>query len=118
PVETKDEYEAMIRIIRNSIGVDRERSFEIFGALIDPINQLVTATIQFKRYKGKRSDALKDEIPLYELREDFLAKGFVELIVPLSKVDFERAIGLAGRIRQPELKLQMKLLAIQAATSE
>ena len=66
PVEIKDEYEAMIRIIHNSIGVDRERSFEMFGALIDPINQLVTATIQFKRYKGKRSDPLKDEIPLYD----------------------------------------------------
>jgi hypothetical protein len=118
PVETKDEYEAMIRIIHNSIGVDRERSFEMFGALIDPINQLVTATIQFKRYNGKRSDPLKDEIPPYELREDFLAKGFVEVIGPLSKADFYRAIDLADRIRQPELKLHMKLLAIQAATSE
>src|SRR4030095_13372291 len=118
PVETKDEYEAMIRIIHNSIGVDRERSFEMFGALIDPINQLLTATIHFKRYNGKRSDPLKDEIPPYELREDFLAKGFVEVIVPLSKADFDRAIDLADRIRQPELKLHMKLLAIQAATSE
>jgi hypothetical protein len=118
PVETKDEYEAMIRIIHNSIGIDRERIFETFGALIDPINQLVTATIQFKRYKGKRSDPLKDEIPPYELREDFLAKGFVELIVPLSKADFDRSIDLVERIRQPELKLHMKLLAIQAATSK
>src|SRR5262245_25559473 len=118
PVETKDEYEAMIRIIYNSIGIDRERSFEMFGSLIDPINQLVTVTIQFKLYTGKRSDQIRDEIPLYELRGDFLAKGFVEVIIPLSKADFDRAIGLADRIRQPELKLHMKLLAIQAATSE
>jgi len=127
PVETRDEYEAMIRIIHNSIGVDRERSFEMFGSLIDPINQLVAATIQLNRFEGKRSDLLKDEIPLYYLRSDFPshesrgdfpAKGFVEVIVPLSKADFDRAIGLADRIRQPELKLHMKILAIQAATSE
>ena len=127
PVETRDEYEAMIRIIHNSIGVDRESSFEMFGSLIDPINQLVAATIQLNRFEGKRSDLIKDEIPLDYLRSnfrhgasrgDFPAKGFVEVIAPLSKADFERTIGLAGRIRQPELKLHMMLLAIQAATSE
>src|SRR5215510_6453411 len=127
PVETRDEYEAMIRIIHNSIGVDRERSFEMFGSLIDPINQLVAAIIQFKRFEGKRSDTLRDEIPLYSLRPnspplesrgDFPVKGFGDVIVPLSKADFDRAIGLADRIRQPELKLHMKLLAIQAATPE
>jgi hypothetical protein len=127
PVETRDEYEAMIRIIHNSIGIDRERSFELFGSLIDPINQLVAATIQLNRFEGKRSDALKDDIPLYYLRSDFPshecrgdfpAKGFVEVIGPLSKSDFDRSIDLADRIRQPELKLHMKLLAIQAATSE
>jgi len=127
PVETRDEYEAMIRIIHNSIGIDRERSFELFGSLIDPINQLVAATIQLNRFEGKRSDALKDDIPLYYLRSDFPshesrgdfpAKGFVEVIVPLSKADFDRSIGLTDQIRQPELKLHMKLLAIQAATSE
>jgi hypothetical protein len=125
PVETRDEYEAMIRIIHNSIGIDRERSFEMFGSLIDPINQLVAATIQLNRFEGKRSDALKDDIPLYYLRSDFPhhesrgdfpAKGFVEVIVPLSKADFDRSIGLADQIRQPELKLHMKLLAIQAVT--
>jgi hypothetical protein len=127
PVETRDEYEAMIRIIHNSIGIDRERSFELFGSLIDPINQLVAATIQLNRFEGKRSDALKDDIPLYYLRSDFPShesrgdfpvKGFVEVIVPLSKADFDRSIGLTDQIRQPELKLHMKLLAIQAATPE
>src|SRR5262249_30097953 len=37
PVETREEFEAMIRVIHNSIVVDRERSFEMFGSLIDPI---------------------------------------------------------------------------------
>ena len=127
PVETRDEYEAMIRIINNFIGIDSERGFEMFSSLIDPINQLVTATIQFKRFEGKRSDTLKDEIPLdylrpglppHEDRGDFPVKGFVDVIVPFSKTDFDRTIGLVDRIRQPELKLRMKLLAIQAATSE
>jgi hypothetical protein len=87
----------------------------------------VAATIQLNRFEGKRSDALKDDIPLYYLRSDFPspesrgdfpAKRFVEVIVPLSKADFDRSIGLTDQIRQPELKLHMKLLAIQAATSE
>jgi hypothetical protein len=100
----------------------------MFGSLIDPFNQLVAATIQLNRFEGKRSDPLRDEIPLYylrsdfpyygESRRDFPAKGFVEVIVPLSKADFDRAIGLADQLRQPELKLHMKLLAIQSATSE
>jgi hypothetical protein len=90
----------------------------MFGSLIDPINQLVTITNKFKRYEGKRSDHIRDEIPLPELRDDFLAKGFVETIAPLSKADFDRSIGLAERIRQPELRLHMKLLAIQAVASE
>jgi hypothetical protein len=127
PVETREEYEAMIRIIHNSIGIDSERSFEMFGSLIDPINQLVTATIQTKRFEGKRSDLQRDEMPLdylrpnsppHEARGEFPVKGFVEVIAPLSKADFDRSIGLADRIRQPELKLRMKLLAIQAAISE
>jgi hypothetical protein len=125
PVETKDEYEAMIRIIHNSIGIDRERSFEMYGSLIDPINQIVTVSIQYQRFAGKRSDQIRDEIPLLrdeiplpEIRENFFVKGFVEVIVPLSKADFDRAIDLADRIRQHELKLHMKLLAIQAASSE
>lgn len=87
----------------------------------------MAATIQLNRFEGKRSDALKDDIPLYYLRSDFPspesrgdfpAKRFVEVIVPLSKADFDRSIGLTDQIRQPELKLHMKLLAIQAATSE
>jgi hypothetical protein len=118
PVETKEEYELMIRVINNSIGVDPERGFEMFGSLIDQINQLVTITNQFQLYSGKRSDHIRDEIPLPELRNDFIAKGFVETIAPLSKADFERSIGLTDRIRQPELRLHMKLLAIQAVASE
>jgi len=118
PVETKYEYEAMTRIIHNSIGIDSERSFELYGSLIDPINQLVTAAIQFQRFAVKRSDQIRDEIPLHEIRGDFLVQGFVEVIGPLSKADFDRSIGLTDRIRQPELKLHMKLLAIQAATPE
>jgi hypothetical protein len=119
PVETKHEYEAMIRIIHNSIGIDSERSFEMYGSLIDPINQIVTAAIQFHRFEAKRSDHIRDEIPLPEIRGGgFPAKGFAEVIVPLSKADFDRSIGLADRIRQPELKLHMNLLAIQAAASE
>jgi hypothetical protein len=42
-----------------------------------------------------------DSFPLFAIRRDFLVKGFVEAIVPLSKADFDRAIGLADRIRQP-----------------
>jgi hypothetical protein len=118
PVETKHEYEAMIRIIHNSIGIDSERSFEMYGSLIDPINQVVAAVIQFYRFEAKRSDHIRDEIPLHEIRAEFPAKGFVGVIIPLSKADFDHAISLADRIRQPELKLYMKLLAIQAATSE
>lgn len=117
PVETRDEYEAMIRIIHNSIGIDGERGFEMYGSLIDPINQVVTAAIQFHRFEAKRSDHIRDEIPLQEIRGgSFPAKGFVEVIIPLSKSDFDRAISLADRIRQHELKLHMKLLAIQSAT--
>jgi hypothetical protein len=118
PVETKHEYEAMIRIIHNSIGIDSERSFEMYGSLIDPINHLVTAAMQFQRFLVKRSDQIRDEIPLHEIRRDFLVQGFVEVIGHLSKADFDCAINLADRIRQPELKLHMKLLAIQAATPE
>ena len=118
PIETRDEYGAMIRIIYNSVGVDRERSFETFDSLIEPINQLVTATIQYKRYKGKRSDQIRDEILLRELRRDFPAKGFVDVIVPLSRADFDRTINLAERIRQPELRLHIKLLAIREAATE
>jgi hypothetical protein len=128
PVETRDEYEAMVRIINNSIVIDRERSFDLFGSLIDPINQIVTTTIQFYRFEGKRSDPLKDEIPLYYLRSDFYSpsrsraefpvKGFVETIAPLSKADFDRSISLADRIGQPELRLHLKLLAIQTAMPE
>jgi hypothetical protein len=118
PIETKQEYEAMIRIVHNSIVIDSERSFELYGSLIDPINQIVTAAIQFIRFEAKRSDHIRDEIPLHEIRAGFPAKGFFDVIIPLSKADFDRAISLADRIRQPELKLHMKLLAIQAATSE
>jgi hypothetical protein len=116
PVETRDEYSAMIRIIHNFTDVDNERSFEMFDKLIDPINQIVTATLQFKRYEGKRSDLFRDEIPFHEIRGHFPAQGFVGVITPLSKADFDRAIGLVDRIRQTELKLQMKIQAIQAVT--
>jgi len=118
PVETRDEYEAMIRIIRNSINIDPERGFEMFGSLIEPINQLVAAAIQVKRYEGKRSDGIRDDIPLGEFRRYSPARGFAELIASLSKADFDRAIGLADRIMQPELKLHMKLLGVQAAMPE
>jgi hypothetical protein len=44
--------------------------------------------------------------------------GYIEMMISLSKADFDRAIILADRVRQPELKIQMKLLAVQATTSE
>ena len=118
PVETRDEYEAMIRIIRNSINIDPDRGFELLGPLIEPINQLVTAAIQVKRFEGKRSDGIRDDIPLGEIRRYSPAHSFAELITPLSKAEFDRAIDLVDRVRHPELKLHMKLLAIQAGASK
>ena len=118
PVETREEYEAMFCIIRNSVNIDPERGFEMFGSLIEPINQLVTAAIQVKRFDGKRNDGIRDYIPLGKLRQYSPTEGFAEVITPLSKADFDRAIDLADRIRQPELKLHMKLLAVHAAEAE
>jgi hypothetical protein len=118
PVETRDEYEAIMRIIYHSIDLDRERSFEMCSTLIEPMNQLMTAALLVQRYQRNRSEEIRDEIPARQLRGNFPAKGFDKVIEALSKADFDRAIGLADRIRQPEFKLHMKLLAIQAATSE
>jgi hypothetical protein len=118
PVETRDEYEAIMRIIYHSIDLDRERSFEMCGSMIEPINQLITAALILQRYQRNRSEQIRDEIPARQLRGDFPAKGFDKVIIALSKADFDRAIGLADRIRQTEFKLHMKLLAIQAAKSE
>jgi hypothetical protein len=118
PVETRDEYEAIVRIIYHSIDLDRERSFEMCGTLIEPINQLMTAILLVQRYQRNRSEEIRDEIPARQLRGDFPSKGFDKVIIALSKADFDRAIGLIDQIRQPEFKLHMKLLAIQAATAE
>src|SRR5262249_51221081 len=88
----------------------------------DPCTQsqtaLVTAAIQVKRFEGKRSDGIRDDIPLGEIRRYSPAHSFAELITPLSKAEFDRAIDLVDRVRHPELKLHMKLLAVQAAMAE
>jgi hypothetical protein len=60
-------------------------SFVMFGSLIEPLNQIVTATIQVNHYQGKRSDYFRDEIRVLAIRDDFPAKGFVEVIIPYSK---------------------------------
>jgi hypothetical protein len=57
-------------------------------------------------------------MPLGEIRQYSPAEGFAEAIPPLSKADFDRAIDLADRIRHPELKLHMKLMAVHAVTPE
>jgi hypothetical protein len=118
PVETRDEYQAIMRIIYHSIDLDRERSFEMCGALIEPINQLITAALIVQRYERNRPEQIRDEIPARQLHGDFPARGFDKVITALSKADFDRAIGLADRIKQPEFKIHVKLLAIQGARSE
>jgi hypothetical protein len=92
----------------------RDRTLEAMRTQVCA-NQYIDCTVVLFAHT---SYYLRSDFPSHESRGDFPVKGFVEVIVPLSKADFDRSVGLADQIRQPELKLHMKLLAIQAATSE
>jgi hypothetical protein len=77
--------------------------------------QLTKEEEQKKQEKPRKKikDALGAAVSDVALLKRLENKTFFQV-----RADFDRAIGLADRTRQPELKLHMKLLAIQAATSE
>jgi hypothetical protein len=112
-------FSVRVQIIKGENLADDFTQFLSIAAKRLSRQYLLAARFQVKRFEGKRSSLqVRDEIPLHEIRGDFPVQGYVEMMIPLSKSDFDRAIGLADRVRQPELKIQMKLLAVQAIASE
>jgi hypothetical protein len=119
-IETSKQFEAMSKIISGLAETDAERAFALYESLIEPINQIASAYIQMCRFDGLRyGPATKDEMLIQRglvATQAFLA--FAEETKSLARSDFDRAMTLAGRFRQTELRVYAELNAIQAVSSK
>jgi tetratricopeptide (TPR) repeat protein len=119
-IETSNQFAAMSRIIRGLAETDAERAFALYESLIDPINQIASAYIQMCRFDGPQYGvATKDEMLIQKGSNATQAiLAFVEETTSLARSDFDRAMALAGRFRQTELRVYAELNAIQAVSSK
>jgi hypothetical protein len=119
-IETSKQFEAMSRIIRGLAEIDAERSFALYEPLIEPINQIASAYIRMSRFNGSRyGAATKDEMLIHRgLTETQAILAVAEETKSLARSDFDRAMDLAGRFRQTELRVYSELNAIQAVSSK
>jgi hypothetical protein len=119
-IETSRQFEAMSKIIRGLAETDAERAFALYESLIEPINQIASAYIRMCRFDGQRyGPATKDEMLMQKgLAATQAIHAFVEETKSLARSDFDRAMDLAGRFRQTELRVYAELNAIQAVSSK
>jgi hypothetical protein len=117
-IETSHQYVAMSKIISGLADTDAERAFALHESLIEPINQIASAYIQMCRFDGPRyGPATKDEMLIQRNSTATQAiLSFIEETKSLARSDFDRAMDLAGRFRQTELRVYAKLNAIQAVS--
>jgi hypothetical protein len=117
-LETSMQFEAMSKIVSALAETDAERAFALHESLIEPINQIASAYIQMCRFDGQRyGPAMKDEMLLqWGLNATQAILAVVEETKSLARSDFDRAMDLAGRFRQTELRVYARLNAIQAVS--
>lgn len=116
-LETSKQFEVMIRIIGKLAEIDAERGFALCESQIEPINQIMSAYIQMSRFDESRYGyVLKDEMMISSGWRDssWPIIALAEEMTALAKSDFDRALDLAGRFKQTELRIHARLRAIQA----
>jgi hypothetical protein len=119
-IETSRQFEAMSKIIRGLAETDAERAFALYESLIEPINQIALAYIRMCRFDGQRyGPATKDEMLIQRgLNATQAILAVAEEAKSLARSDFDRAMDLARRFRQTELRVYAELNAIQAVSSK
>jgi len=119
-IETSKQFEAMSKIIGGLAETDAERAFALYESLIEPINQIASAYIQMCRFDESRyGAATKYEMLIQRgLGATHAILAFVEETKSLARSDFGRAMDLARRFRQTELRVYAELNALQAVSSK
>ena len=110
----------MSKIIGGLAETDAERAFALYESLIEPINQIASAYIQMCRFDESRyGAATKYEMLIQRgLGATHAILAFVEETKSLARSDFGRAMDLARRFRQTELRVYAELNALQAVSSK
>lgn len=118
-LETEGHFASMTRLIRTLAPLDAPRAFTLYESLLEPINQLAPAYIKACRYNPYLGSCLVGKDELYiSSRANNALQGIAAALQALAGQDFERALTLADRFRQNELRLYAKLSALRGLAAQ
>lgn len=120
-IETERHFRAVARLLAPLAETESERSFALYEQLVVPVNELHAAYIRIQRYNVSSRWG-------YMANGEFVVFGHFgsvsQVIQPplqlgaLAKVDFERAFALAENFKAPEVRLAVKVAALQSVLSQ
>ncbi len=115
--ETDREFSALARIVKGFVEADPKRAFEMYEAPLDSLNQTISALTVVCRYDTSfnRCFSVKDELLIGgNLMFTQGIINYVEAMQGLGREDFMRAIEIAGRFRNSEIRSYARLLVLAA----
>lgn len=121
-LETERHFVSMTRLIRALAPLDTARAFTLYESVLEPLNQIAPAYIKACRYNPFMGSCLvgKDELYIFPATSNahFPLQGLAADLQTLAGLDFERALALADRFRQNELRLYAKLSALRGLAAK
>lgn len=117
PIENAAQFGALARITKDFVDADPKRAFELYDPPIESLNQIISAITITCRYETvfNRCVSVKDELMLgYNNGYTQAIMTYIETMKSLGQVDFERAVELAGRFRNIEIRSYARLLLLAA----
>ena len=105
-----DQLEAQMAIANAALNLDIDVSFEIAEAVIERLNRLSAANLEFQTFGGMEEGGAR-------ITDGFPWDGYVGRVDPLfaglARKDFDRAVNLLRRWQSKEIRLTMSLAVVQ-----
>lgn len=121
PIETELHFKVITKLITPLAEIEPERGFTLYEQLASPVNELHAAYIRISRYENRSRWG-------YLSNNEFVVFGYFGIfsqiiqaplqLGALAKVDFERALSLAENFKPPEVRLAVKVAALQGVLSQ
>ena len=116
-IETARGFQSLARITKGFTEADPKRALEIYEPPLESLNEVVSALTVICRYEpnSSRCFSVKDELMI--VSNLTFTKGilnYVETMNSIGRLNFTRAIEIAGRFRNSEIRSYARLRILDA----
>ena len=119
-VKNSAQFRSRVELARAYAGLDAERGFELMEQLVDRVNGMVAAGVVLDGFVGQQQSYSDGEL-LVMPDAGVVNATFIQCVtglLPLARVDFDRAITTAGKFGNAETSIAARVFLVQMYLSD